>query len=252
MILKTIIVEDEPLSRAFLNNLLKEFCPQIEIVAMMATVKEATEIIRTVKPDLIFLDIELQDGTGFDVLQQTLPDNFQVIFTTALDHYAINAIRMSGVRYLQKPIDISELQEAINIALKEKIASNTQKALNYLLETINNGNKPLHLFITAHDGGTYILLNNIVSIEMTDEGSRIMLKHGKKENTNITLKEFETLLSSHSFFRPHQQHLINRQEILSITDEAEPYIIMNDERRIPLSLKKKEALISLLNSEVKA
>lgn len=252
MTLKTIIVEDEPLSRTFLNNLLKEFCPQIEIVTMVATVKEATEAIRTLKPDLIFLDIELQDGTGFDVLQHTLPDNFQVIFTTALDHYAVNAIRMSGVHYLQKPIDITELQEAINITLKEKTESNVQRALDHLLETINNGNKPLHMFVSTHDGDIYILLSDIVSIEIAGEGSNIVLKHGIKKSTNIILKEFETLLSGYSFFRPHQQHLINRREILSVADEIEPYIIMSNRSRIPLSLKKKEALISLLNSEVKA
>jgi two-component system LytT family response regulator len=252
MTLKTLIIEDEPLSRAFLNNLLKEFCPQIEIVATMATVKEATEAIRTLKPDLIFLDIELQDGTGFDVLQQTLPDHFQVIFTTALDHYAINAIRMSGVHYLQKPIDITELQEAINTTLKEKAESNVSRALDHLLETINNGNKPLHMFASTHEGDTYILLSDIVSIEIAGDGSNIVLKHGMKKSTNITLKEFETLLSSYSFFRPHQQHLINRQEILFVADEAEPYIIMNNKSRIPLSLKKKEALISLLNAAAKA
>lgn len=249
MLLKTIIVEDEPLSRTFLNSLLKEFCPQIEITATVATMNEAIEAIRTLNPDLIFLDIELQDGTGFDVLQQTLPDDFQVIFTTALDHYAINTIRMSGVHYLQKPIDITELKGAIDNTLREKAVAHEQKALNYLLETINNGNKPLHLFITSLDGDTYILLNNIVSIEMADEGSNIVLKDGMKKNTNITLKEFEMLLSSHSFFRSHQQHLINRQEIQSITDGAEPYVVMNDGRRIPLSLKKKEALIAMPNPE---
>ena len=84
------------------------------------------------------------------------------------------------------------------------------------------------------------------------EGSNIILKHGMQKNTSITLKEFETLLSSYSFFRPHQQYLINRQEILSVADETEPYIIMNNGNRIPLSVKKKDALISLLNSEVKA
>jgi two-component system LytT family response regulator len=252
MTLKTIIIEDEPLSRIFLNNLLKEFCPQVEIVAMLATVKEATEAIRTLKPDLIFLDIELQDGTGFDVLQQTLPGHFQVIFTTALDHYAVNAIRMSGVHYLQKPIDITELQEVINITLKEQAEFNSQKALKHLSETISNGNKPLHMFISAHDGDTYISLNDIVNIEMTDSGSNITLKQGVKKSTNIILKEFETLLSDYSFFRPHQQHLVNRQEILSVANEAEPYIIMNNGDRIPLSLKKKDALISLLNAEVKA
>jgi two-component system LytT family response regulator len=251
MILKTIIVEDEPLSRTFLNNLLKEFCPQIEIVAMVATVKEAMEAISIAKPDLIFLDIELQDGTGFDVLQQTLPNDFQVIFTTALDHYAINAIRMSGVHYLQKPIDITELQEAIHRTVKEKAGFNSRIALNHLLETINNGGKSLHLFIPAHDGGTYILLTDIVSIEVIDEGSCLLLKHGMKKNTNLTLKEYETLLSSHSFFRPHQKHLINSREILSITDESEPYIIMKDGSSIPLSLKKKEALTFILNSASK-
>jgi two-component system LytT family response regulator len=247
MILKTIIIEDEPLSRMFLNNLLKEFCRQVEIVAMVATVKDAVEAIAGLKPDLIFLDIELQDGTGFEVLQQTLSGNFQVIFTTALDHYAISTIRMSGVRYLQKPIDITELQEAINIIVKEKAEPDAQKALNHLLETINNDNKPLHLFITGPDGNTYLLLDQIVRIEISGEGSHIVLKDGMIRNTDITLKEFEILLNNHSFFRSHQQHLINTQEIQSVTNEAEPCILMKGGSKVPLSLKRKEALIAVLN-----
>jgi two-component system LytT family response regulator len=249
MILKTIIVEDEPLSRMFLNNLLKEFCQQVEIVAMVATVKEAVEAIAHLQPDLIFLDIELQDGTGFEVLQRTLPGHFKVIFTTALDHYAISTIRMSGVHYLQKPIDITELQEVINIVIKEQAEPATQKALNHLLETINNDNTPLHLFITAPDGNAYLLLDQIERIEMSGEGSHVVMKDGMIRNTDITLKEFEILLTNHSFFRSHQQHLVNRQEIQSVTKEAEPYIIMKGGTRVPLSLKKKEALLAALNPE---
>jgi two-component system LytT family response regulator len=156
---------------------------------------------------------------------------------------------MSGVHYLQKPIDITELQEVINIMVREKTEPGVQKALNHLLETINNDNKPLHLFITDPGGNAYLLLDHIVSIEMSGEGSHVVMKDGTIRSTDITLKEFEILLSNHSFFRSHQQHLVNRQEIQSVTNEAEPYIIMKSGSRVPLSLKRKEALIFMLNPE---
>src|SRR5690554_3643970 len=143
MNLRTIIVEDEPLARLFLENLLKEFCPNTEIVAQAKTEDEAVSLIEAYKPDLLFLDIELQQGSGFGVMQRinTRP---RIIFTTAYDHYAINAIRLSGIEYLLKPFDSDSLQTAISSAC-EKTSEHAAQAIEHMMETLANNNTAVHL-----------------------------------------------------------------------------------------------------------
>lgn len=164
MPLKTIIVEDEPLSRAFLNNIVKEFFPEIEIVANEATVAGAVSAITQLQPDLVFLDIELQTGTGFDLLQQTRNLPFKVIFTTALDHLAINMIRICGVDYLQKPIDVSGLRDVLEKVLRRDRES-ACLALDHLMVALDNSNQPSHLFLSVAEHQEYILLADIISID---------------------------------------------------------------------------------------
>src|ERR1044072_912052 len=118
MTYKALIVEDEVLSRDFLKNLLAEFCPHIDVIGMAGTVEEAVAFINTHLPDIVFMDIEMQSGTGFDVLLKVARRNFRVIFTTAYDHYAIKAIRFSAVDYLLKPISLEELQQAVSKAVE--------------------------------------------------------------------------------------------------------------------------------------
>src|SRR5690349_12175516 len=115
---KALIVEDEVRSRDFLRNLVEEFCPQLTVQGTAANVEEAVAFINTQSPDIVLMDIEMQTGTGFDVLQQVKHRNFHVIFTTAYDHYAIKAIKFSAVDYLLKPINLEELQQAVTKAVE--------------------------------------------------------------------------------------------------------------------------------------
>src|SRR5690606_32103916 len=112
--MRAVIVEDEIHNREALRNLLTEFCDDVEVAGVAGSVTEAVEMIRSTKPDVIFLDIELQVGTGFDVLSQIADLDPEVIFTTAFEHYAIKAIKFSSLDYLLKPIDVDELQSAVN------------------------------------------------------------------------------------------------------------------------------------------
>lgn len=137
MTLKAVIVDDEIRSREFLKSLVEEFCSDIKVAGLASSVDEAVILIKTQKPDLVFLDIELQTGTGFDVLQQFDEPNFHVVFTTAYDHYAIKAIKFSAVDYLLKPIDVEELEKAVDKA-KEKVESNIGKqTINMLLKNLS-------------------------------------------------------------------------------------------------------------------
>jgi len=170
MPIRTIIVEDEPLSRAFLNNLLAEFCPDVEVLATLPTEAEAVAAIETLSPDLVFMDIELQQGTGFEVLKKTRHCNYQVIFTTAFDHYSIRALKFSGVDYLQKPIDFEGLQEVMASVTGKKQNSDGDMAILHLLQTLENNHVPQHLLLQTDTGSAYIPVAGIMYIELSESG----------------------------------------------------------------------------------
>ena len=246
MALKTIIVEDEPLSLAFLGNLLREFFPEITVVAREATEAGAISAIRELQPDLVFLDIELRTGTGFDVLQQTKDIPFRVIFTTALDHTAINMIRICGVDYLQKPIDISGLKTVIERALQRSPAR-TRSALDHLVFALEHHYLPTHLLLTPEEYG-YIAIAEIISITMKENIALFTMQSGLTVESNKSLGAYEMLLESYSFFRTHQQYLVNTKEIKTLLLQPEPVLVMSDGSRIPLSVKKTADLKLLLDN----
>jgi two-component system, LytTR family, response regulator len=244
MMIRTILVEDEPLSRLFLQNLLKEFCPQISVISVAATESAAIQAIRDLQPDLVFMDIELQEGTGFGVLKNTTAEKFQVIFTTALDHEAINIIRLSGVEYLQKPIDIEGLQQAIQNIIAKRESDHPSLAVDHLLQTFNNNNQPRYILLYAGGVASYIPLGDIVRIEMKEQGCCFTMKDSRQIIADKTLKEYESLLSNYSFFRTHQHHLVNINEIKDVTGQNELHVLMNNGDRVLLSEKKKAALLN--------
>lgn len=246
MALKTIIVEDEPLSLAFLGNLLREFFPEITVVAREATATAAVAAIRDLQPDLVFLDIELRTGTGFDVLQQTKDIPFRVIFTTALDHTAINMIRICGVDYLQKPIDITGLKAVIEDAL-QRHPEHTRTALDHLVFALEHHCLPTHLLLTPEEYG-YVPVTDIISIVMKDSASLFTLRSGQTAESIKSLGTYELLLEGYSFFRTHQHYLVNTKEIKTLMMQPDPVLVMSDGSLIPLSVKKAAALKLLLDN----
>ena len=246
MPLSTIIVEDEPLSREFLCNLLTEFCPEVQILSTSATENGAIEIITKLNPDLVFLDIQLQVGTGFNVLKNIGHTNFQVIFTTGLDDDAIKTIKISGVEYLQKPVDIEGLKRAIKIVSEKLNTKVAQAALTSLVETLKNDNNPIKLMLQTAEEVEFVIIKDIIRIEANESNCTFILKSGAKKIVAKNLKEYETLLSDYHFFRTHNYHVINTKEIIKIKNAENATIKMSDGSTIPLSAKKKEELTSIV------
>jgi two-component system LytT family response regulator len=241
MSLNTVIVEDEPLSRIFLHNLLTEFCADIHVVATVPTEEDAVQTITRLRPDLVFMDIELQQGSGFEVLRRIEGAYPHVIFTTAFDHHAIKAIRFSGMEYLQKPIDLESLQRAIE-GLDNRINSDdAQTALAHLLHTIQNNYVPIHLSLRTADGMKHIRIEELVRVEACETNCDFILNGRIIQNVCGNLKEYELLLSDYGFFRVHQSHLINTNKILH---DAAPdnHIRMSDQSCVPISGKKRDDL----------
>ncbi|MBC7901901.1 MAG: response regulator transcription factor [Gemmatimonadaceae bacterium] len=237
MSIRAIIVEDEPLSRIFLDNLLAEFCPQVEVIAKVSTEEEAVSSIINLNPDLVFLDIELQTGTGFDVLKRIRENLPSIIFTTATDHHAINAIRFSGVHYLLKPIEISDLINEVEAACHPDRV-NPALALNHLLDTVENDFRPLSIFLDHDHGKDYFSLNDLIRIEGNAASSMIIVKTGIKVFSAKPLQEFDQILSDYGFCRIHLLHLVNTRELKSFIPDSDGFVLMSDGHKLPVSAKK--------------
>ena len=241
MQLKAVIVEDETRSREFLKSMVDEYCPTVTVVAGAASVKEAIAVIDQHKPDLLFLDIELHAGTGFDVLQGVTHQQFGVIFTTAYDHYAVKAIKFSAVDYLLKPVDVDELKAAVQ-KVSERLRQQTgEQTIELLLRNLQKpSDKEFSITLATSDGLEFVPLQQIIRLEASGPYTHFYMKGGKKIIVSKNLKEYELLLADHQFFRVHNSHIINMKEVKRMVKTDGGYAVMNDDSMITISTKKRD------------
>ena len=248
---KSLIVEDEVLNRDFLKNLLKEFCPQIELAGTAKNVEEAVTFINEQKPDIVFLDIELQSGTGFDILQEVTEHNFQVIFTTAYDHYAIKAIRFSALDYLLKPINFEELQQAVAKAINNIELNAKDNKLEMLIKNLQRPKvDDFSISLSTSDGVEYVPLTQIIRLEAKGPYTTFFMKKGQQLMVCKNLKEYEMLLSDHGFFRLHNSYIVNLKEVKKMIKTDGGYAVMNDDSTIAISPKKRDQFIELMSQRL--
>ena len=243
MPLQTLIIDDERRSRESLQNLLTRYCTGVEIIGSANGVEKGEACIRELRPDLIFLDIQMQDGTGFDLLHKSFDQPFQVIFTTAFDNYAVQAFKFSAIDYLLKPIDIDELNRAVERARQVKEEAETNSQLQELLSQVAkfDRNDPTITISTEHSY-EFLKVMEVLRVEADGAYSRFFMRSGKQYLTSRLLKEFETLLSDYGFFRIHQSHLINMREIERFV-KADSHIELRDGTQVPVSRRRKEAFV---------
>ncbi len=241
--MKTLIVEDKENIRKGLLRLLELIDANINVVGECATVKEAVVVANACKPDLIFLDINLIDGTGFDFLEQTENLNFRVIFITAYEEYALQALKIGAVDYLLKPVDIEELKTAINRVME--LPTQVQKQqLKTAKQAYNNDDETIILSLL--DSFQIIDLKELLYCESDKGYTTFYLNNGKKYLASKSLKEFEEQLTKNSFTRPHQSFLVNLKYIDKYDKSGTIYL--KNGKKIPVSSRKKETFISNLFS----
>ncbi len=245
MNLRAIIVDDEKHSRETLKNLLEEFCEGVQVITVAASINEALIAIQSLNPDLVFLDIELQSGTGFDILNALPEINFEVIFTTAFDQYAIKAVKFSSLDYLLKPIDLEELQKAIEKAKKIKDKQTYNAQLKSLLHNLTQ-KQLTKICIPTSEGFEFININEISHCEASGSYTTFILTNGQKILVSKHLKAFENLLPEHSFMRVHNSFLINLKEVNKFVKADGGYIIMNNGDTASISRGKKEAFLEAM------
>lgn len=243
-----ILIDDEIASLRNLQQKLEEFCKQVNVIATFDKPDEAIPAIRKLKPNVIFLDIEMPKMNGFRMLEELGDYDAEVIFTTAYNHYTIEAMRISAFDYLVKPVAIEELENAVK-RLFEKKVMHTQERLHVLKDSINEPKSQENkIAIPVSDGFEFIVIKNILRIESSTSYSRIFFKDGKSVVVTKLLKDFEELLTPYHFFRVHNSHLINLNYIKKYLRGTGGQVMMDNGDLIDVSRRKKDEFIHLLNT----
>jgi two-component system LytT family response regulator len=243
---RSIIVDDELKSRESLKILLEDFCENVEVLALCQNVAESMIAIEAHKPDVVFLDIQMQRETGFDLLTKLKAVNFEVVFTTAYSEYAIKAFKFSAIDYLLKPIDIEELKKAL-YKVEKRLNGNISERLEQLIQNLKPGaSQDYKLALPTSDGLIFIKINDIIYCEASSNYTQIFSLDGKKHLVSRTLKEYEDLLLEHNFFRIHNSHLVNLGYIKKYVRGEGGYVIMTNDVSLDVSKRKKEAFLTRL------
>lgn len=247
--IRCIIVEDEQHNRENLKNILDEYSPEVEVVAACSSALEGRQQILELKPDLVFLDIEMPGGDGFSMLESLDELNFEVIFVTAFTSYAVKAIKFSALDYIVKPIEIMELLKSINKASKKiKEKSDNSRMINLIENQHKEGNKKV-LALPLSDKIEFVEVANIIRCQADGNYTIFYLRDGEKLLISKTLKEYDELLSSFNFLRVHQSHLINLDEVKSFMKIDGGYILMRDGTNITISRQRREIVLRTLREK---
>ena len=243
--IQTIIIEDNLPTLGILKDILeKHFPEQIDLIAEASTVEKGVEAINRLHPKLIFLDIELPDGTGFDILKKVEKHNFKVIFTTAYESYSLQAIKFSAFDYLLKPFDESEIVESISKAI-EKI-SEEEELLKIKALLSNQKQEEKQIIIKTSDNIFPINTNDIFYCKSDSNYTEFYLNDGRKIMTSKTLKHFESLLSPFDFLRVHKTYLVNVKYIKKIKKGHNWSLKLWDNTIIPIAVRKKDEVLTML------
>jgi two-component system LytT family response regulator len=231
--IKTIIVDDECPAREVLRNWLTQFCPDVAVIADAGSVKTAIESIYQHDPDLVFLDIELPDGDGFEMLRKLNRINFKIIFVTAFSEYALKAFRFYATDYLLKPVNISELMEAVN-KVRHELGNqrNNQNIMELLQHNNKFGNEFPVIVIPDKKGFRVLNIQDIICCEADGYCTNFIMVKEKNCTSSKNLKFYEELLEENGFMRVHNSHIVNMKHVNGYMNEG--LILLSKERTVPL------------------
>jgi two-component system LytT family response regulator len=241
--LRSIIVDDEFKSRESLKALIEKFCDNIQVAAVCQNGDEAIKAIDEHKPDVVFLDIQLQRETGFEILEKLDKIDFEIIFTTAYSEFAVKAFKFSAIDYLLKPIDINELRAAIEKAQKRIVGSISERMAQLAQNLKGNSFRHARLAIPATDGLVFINVGEILYCEASGNYTNIYMDDSRKFVVSRTLKEYEDLLEEQDFFRIHNSFLINLNSIKKYIRGEGGQVVMSNDKTLDVSKMKKKGFL---------
>ncbi len=243
--IKAVIIDDENNARIALKNLLTTNCSQIQVVGEGDCVKKGIEVIQSQKPDVVFLDVQMPDGTGFDLLEQLHEISFRIIFASAYDKFAIQAFKFSALDYLLKPVEAEKLAEACAKITENDRLGELNKKLQVLLSNKNSFEK---IALPTLDGILFVKFKEIVRCESENNYTNFFLSNGKKILVSKTLKDYDEMLTPFNFFRIHKSHLINLTFLARYKKGEGGSVIMEDGAEIEVSRRRKDEFLSALQT----
>ena len=244
--INAIIIDDERHSCDALKMLLDKCCPQVQVTAMCYSAEEGIKKINELKPQLVFLDIEMPHMNGFQMLEQLPTINFEIIFTTSYDQFAITAFKFSALDYLLKPVDREELQKAVQ-KVSKKINPPVSQQLEILLQKIN---QPMiavqRIALPTMQGLEFVPVDSIISCASNNNYTEFCLADKKRLLVSRTLKDVEDMLADHSFLRVHNSYIVNLNAITRYVKGEGGYLVMSDNSTVDVSRSRKELLMQRL------
>lgn len=242
--LRTMVIDDEQDAIDFLSGAIERYCPDTEVVGSATNVRDGLREIALKHPDLVFLDIAMPSGSGFDLLNQMPDRNFEVVFVTAYNEHAIRAFRYSAIDYLLKPVDISELVTAVG-KVNQSVTRSNMNLVNVLLENLKTGT-PSKLSLPTAMGFEYVLIDDIIRIEADRSYCSFFLTRQRRFLVSRCLNDYHQLLDCNQFFRIHHSHLINMQHVKAYVRSDGGYVEMSDASQVPVSRNKKDFFLQAM------
>ena len=241
--IKALVIDDEQNGRNTLIGMLNSHCPEIEVIGQANSVKTGVELVNELQPNLIFLDIEMPDGTGFDLLSQLNSLDLEVVFVTAFEKYAVRAFQFSAIDYILKPINPALLKTAVEKAKKAKSVDELRLKIDALL----GNSEKLEKIVLPTAEGTYIVkIENIIRCLADNNYTIFYLNDGNNITVSKTLKEYSETLENHNFFRTHQSHLINLEYVERFVNTDGGYLVMKGGDQVVVSRRRKKLLMDTL------
>ncbi|MBN9383960.1 MAG: response regulator transcription factor [Chitinophagaceae bacterium] len=246
--LKAIIIDDEQSSLHALKAKLHRHCPEIELMRECLSAEEGIVAIEHLHPDIVFLDVEMPRMNGFVMLQQLINKDFELIFTTAYDHYAIEAIRFSALDYLVKPIEVDELRAAVERAMRKRQQPVTNQRIENLLHNlVEGGNVIRRIAVPSQDCLQYIGIDDIIYLEADGNYTFLYLRDGQKLTVSKTLKDFEDLLPANLFIRIHHSCIINKNQVSKYLKGEGGQVVMNNGKILDVARRRKEDFLRAMD-----
>ncbi|MBL0358641.1 MAG: response regulator transcription factor [Chitinophagaceae bacterium] len=247
--MKLLIIDNEPNLRAGIKTLLQSFCPEVTEIKEADGVRTGLQKINSFKPAIVLLDVEMEDGTGFDLMKQVVAPEFQLIFVTAHNQYAINAFQFSAIDYLLKPVDPELLQKSIHKATSNIRNNNLQQQLQVLLQQLTGTqNKDRKIVLKDIDNTWFIKVSDILYCEAEGTYTRFFLQESNPILVSKNLKEYEDILEPLGFLRTHHSYLANPDKIKFFDKTDGGVLILEGGHSIPVSQRKKDFVLQVLES----
>lgn len=245
--LKVVVIEDELRTRQAIINIIENECPELVVAGSGSNVESGVSAINTHRPDILLIDVELSDGTAFDILRNINNHSSQIIFVTAHEEYALQAIKFSAFDYILKPFTTTELRNAVLNAKEEALKKVSDSSLQTLLSNIDN-KEDKKIVLKSTDDIHLIHIHDIIRCEADSSYTHFFLTDGSEITISNNLKEYDELLSEYNFFRVHHSHLVNLNKIVKFRKGNTGHLLMSDGSEVPVSSRKKERLIEKFNT----